>query len=407
MKKNYFSKVTNIVLQLCFILFSITTATAQYCGVGSTTTCGGKDDYTNFGMNSSNSASTISYDNWVAGFHASAIKNNDGTFSIWGEYMSTSGTLASPLLIPQVVNDVTYPGLTGTVLKIAIGGSQQAIILTTDGLFSVGRNSSGYCMIPAPAVPNAFTKWNVSSTSNITNGVIGTGLPPGVVPNDVKMLFGTTNTLALTTCDGAVWVISQVTQTRGSGTGTNGTTWYRVRKSATTTDYLTDIVATRGNGASLFALDKNGNIWTWGQRVFLGDNASYGALGYTFLSYATKMTLPALNGASIKMIGSTMSNTAGSSTSSSATASTYYVLASDGKLFSLGNNYHRQLGNWTTTESRTWIQPTYTDGGLPWKETRRQLWKASTLPRYWATSSFILTLTSRSSVQTRRWNWLR
>lgn len=104
MIKNYPSIIKNIVFLLCFILFSITTATAQYCGVGSTTTCGGNDDYTNFGMNSNNNASTISYDNWVAGFHASAIKNNDGTFSIWGEYMGASGLQSTPLLSPQVVN---------------------------------------------------------------------------------------------------------------------------------------------------------------------------------------------------------------------------------------------------------------------------------------------------------------
>ena len=350
LSKEALLKTVSIII---FVL-SFNSSFAQYCGTGSSTTCGGAQDYNNFGINSTSNASSIAYDNWVAAFHASSIRNSDGTFSIWGEYMAADGITS--IGSPKTIDNITYPGLTGKVLHVALGGSQQAVILTTTGLFSVGRVASGYSIFPSPMVTATFTKLNATSTANITNGVVGTGLPAGVNPTDVKMLFGSTNTLAITTCGGDVWVIAQNVQMRGSGTNpaTNGTSWYRVRKSATAGDFLTNIVATRGNGSALFALDANGNIWTWGQKVYLGDGNPN-----TFLNFATQMTSPVLNaGQSIKMIGTTNFNSA-----SSDAAATYYVLSTDGYLYSLGNNFHRQLGNWNATASNSWIRPTYDAAG--------------------------------------------
>ena len=66
------------------------------------------------------------------------------------------------------------------------------------------------------------------------------------------------------------------------------------------------------------------------------------------------MTLPSAN--PIKMIGATRG--VGSVIS-------YYVLNANGNLYSLGNNAYRQLGDWSTTESRNWIQPRYTSAAGP------------------------------------------
>ena len=38
----------------------------------------------------------------------------------------------------------------------------------------------------------------------------------------------------------------------------------------------------------------------------------------------------------------------------------YYVLATNGNLYVLGRNGNRQLGDWTTAERQSWVQPRYT-----------------------------------------------
>lgn len=92
------------------------------------------------------------------------------------------------------------------------------------------------------------------------------GLPDGVAPADVKMLFGTYNTLALTTCSGEAWVLALDTNLYGDNSGspaTNNQLWHRVHTNATTT--LDNVVAIRGNGwRMLMALTATGEVYTWG-----------------------------------------------------------------------------------------------------------------------------------------------
>lgn len=64
------------------------------------------------------------------------------------------------------------------------------------------------------------------------------------------------------------------------------------------------------------------------------------------------MTVPS---GTIKMIGITSLNL----DHESAATPTYYILMTDGKLYAMGNNSARQIGDWTTTERREWQQPRY------------------------------------------------
>ncbi|HCM34363.1 RCC1 domain-containing protein [Chryseobacterium sp.] len=63
-------------------------------------------------------------------------------------------------------------------------------------------------------------------------------------------------------------------------------------------------------------------------------------------TYATEATVPA--GVTPKTIGMTMGTT---------TSQPYYLLATDGRLFSMGENSNRQLGDGTTADKTTWVQP--------------------------------------------------
>lgn len=294
----------------------------------------------NYGFNSNDTAATIEYDNMTSAFHATIVRNGDGTFSTWGAQSGPAGDNAGSNLSPKVINSTNYTGLKGTPLKAGVGStttSHQFILLTTYGLFAWG--TEGTVIDNAHTSSTAFQRLGAGTFSNADS----TGLPNGIQPGDVKMLFVTYQTIAITTCGGDVWVLSQQDRLRGNGNSGNATTWYRVRKSSGASDWLTDIVVCRGSYRGLFALDGSGNIWTWGYSVYLGNNTAANNL-----NYATSMTKPA---GTIKMIGST----------SSTNKISYYVLMTNGKLYALGNNDYRQLGDFTTTERRGWVQCQYSN----------------------------------------------
>ncbi|WP_300602336.1 hypothetical protein [Niabella sp.] len=296
----------------------------------------GCQDYSNFGVNSS-VASNLEYDNFVSAFHQSVVRDASGDLKIWGQKTAANGT--GDLLSPTPINSVNFPGLTGTPLKASIGSSYinafQNVLLTTDGLWAWGD--------PGGVIPNA-----VKSDSKF--GKVNLGLPAGVSPSDVKMLFATYQTLAITTCSGNVWVLTNHTGAmRGDGTtGTPAnwnTTWARVLKTDGTP--LTNVVATRGAWGALIALTSTGEIYTWGNRTWLGTGESAAAAK----TRATLMQAPSTTDGPIKMIGATADDTG--------PAITYYVLYQNGKLFSTGDNANRQKGNFTTTSNGTWVRPSY------------------------------------------------
>ena len=86
------------------------------------------------------------------------------------------------------------------------------------------------------------------------------GLPSSVRPPDIRMMFATYHTLAITTYGEDVWVISQNSSYHGNNNTGNATTWYRVKTGSGASDFLTDIVACRGTNKNLFTLDKNDDI---------------------------------------------------------------------------------------------------------------------------------------------------
>ena len=275
-------------------------------------------------------------------FHSTVVRTANGTFQVWGEDMGNDGLV--DLLSPITINATNYPALgTATPLKAMLGSSSannvQGILLATNGLYAWSRE--GMVLDASITSSSTFQKLTINGNAN--------GLPTGVNPADVKMMFATYLTLAITTCSGDVWVISQNANARGNGAGGNATTWYRVTTSAVGNPFLTNVVACRGNYNALMALKSDGTVHVWGDNVLLGNNTAIIAAQ----SRAVQMTLPA--GITPKMIGSSGNNTARS----------YYVLATDGNLYGVGSNATRQLGDWTTTDRLAWVQPRYTSAAGP------------------------------------------
>jgi len=301
------------------------------------------------------------YDRIISGYHASIALKTNGVFSVWGAGMGTNGS--TDRLSPVDVNYTNF-GVSsadfGTPLRAALGGStsgsavDQAILLTSKGLWAWGvegvvlgntlTSSAAFARIATPSGGDALT-----------------GLPTGVNPSDVSTIFATYQTLVLVTkivsgVGGDVWILTQTSlavEGNGGSVGTAGTSaWKRVKKSATANDYLTNVTMARGQATSasenaFVAQTSSGQLFTWGNTTFLGNASSAAAL-----NYATLMTLPQESGAniSIKMFGVSGGGTTGIN------ANTYYVLSTTGNLYSMGDNAQRQLGDFTTTDQKSWVQ---------------------------------------------------
>ena len=288
----------------------------------------------------SSDPNTIEYDNVVSAVTTLA-KTDNGTFTIWGQGASPTG---GSLLAPTAITPANGYSYTGTPLKATTGSfvdystpgfiyyHAQSALLTTNGLYLWGS-------------PNRLVSSSIKNTAafgKITVNGKADGLPAGVTPNDVKMMFGSHQTLGIVTCSGDAWVLSFGGSKNGDGTvqnAANNVIWHRVKTSATTD--LNGVVAMRGNALALFALTSDGKLYTWGTGTYLGDGTA--AANRT---YATEVVVPA--GVTPKMIGMTMGT---------ATSQPYYLLATDGRLFSMGENSSRQLGDGTTADKTTWVQP--------------------------------------------------
>lgn len=299
-------------------------------------------NYLNYGIGSNTDAASIEYDNFLSSFHSTVVRTANGQCKVWGEYMANNG--ATSVLAPTEINVINYPALTGTVLKVNLGSfltpEVQGVVLTTTGLFA--WSVEGVVLHPDLTTSTVFQKITVNGNTQ--------GLPNGVSPLDVKMIFSTYKTLAITTCSGDVYVLSQFGENTGTGlagtlSAAAATQWYRVTTSAAGNPFLTNVIAVRGSENTLFALKSDGTLWTWGRETYLANNTASASR-----NRATQMTLPSAN--PIKMIGVTRDD--GNS------RSTYYVLNANGNLYSMGENANRQIGDWTTTERRTWVQPRYT-----------------------------------------------
>lgn len=284
----------------------------------------------NTGLYSNDDAASIAYDNIGSGFHSTFIREPNGSWRVWGEYMANNGS--SNLFSPISVNSTNYPQLTGTIYKMGIGSDYlenvQMIVLTSTGLFASGSESA--VLSNSITTTAAFRKITVNGKTD--------GLPLNVSPGDVKMLFVSDRTIIITTCTGEVYVLSQNIPNRGNEASGSELQWSQVMQNST--QPLLNVIVARGTTNIGFALKSDGTIWTWGDNCFLGN----GTVENEY-DYATQMTLPAgLPG--IKSIQATCDQYSSPS---------YYILGTDKKVYSLGYNDFGQLGDRTVVKRLSWV----------------------------------------------------
>ncbi|MCI3938811.1 LamG domain-containing protein [Chryseobacterium aahli] len=305
---------------------------------------------------------TIEYDNILADETTTIVKQKDGSYYVWGpttspNVSSTNANVVLNLLAPTKIDpSTTLPAAgssgtgfsyTGTPLKAAIANVMH--LLTTDGLYVWG-NGNMYTLSSMGNTTITYRTPNGYKFGKLTVNNKADGLPPGVSPSNVKMMSGNQETLSIVTCSGATWILSQspVGSVYGDGmTGNvaNNSIWHRVMTSATQT--LDNVVAVRGIRSTKFALTSNGKLYTWGLNTFHNDNTAAATS-----NYATEISVPA--GVTPKMIGMTEGNTEGEGS--------YYLLATNGKLYAMGYNAQRQLGLGDATIRLNWTEVTATSG---------------------------------------------
>ena len=334
-RKNKMPFMKVLSLALLVITSYIGKTNAQMCGYAPGQGCS-NTDYNNAFLKSNNNAATIEYDNFVSTFHSTIIRTTSGGFKVWGQNMANNGNSSNFSAVD--LNSTNYPALGNAKVYKVTGGSSgdfsaQFIALASDGLYAWGRQNT--VIDDELTTSRTFQKISVNGKSD--------GLPAGVSPENIKMMTASAESLVIVTCEGNVWVLAQNANLRGNGATGSSTVWSKV-ETGSAGNYLSDIVAARVVGSNAIALKSDGTVWVWGARTYLGDNTAPVAR-----SRATQITIPA---GTPKMIGITG-------------FTTYYILMTNGNLWTVGQNFNQQLGDWTTTSRNSWIQPRYTSASGP------------------------------------------
>lgn len=312
-----------------FLLFVVLSLLIHFCNAQCVTNCN-----LNVGYFSNDNPSTIGYDNMGSSFHSTYAVEKTG-FIVWGERMNNDGITHN--LMPLSIDSINYPALSGKVYFVGVGSSSvsgvQMLVLTSQGLYASGQ--PGLVLSPSIKGTNSFSKVIVGGKTD--------GLPIGLTPDSIKMMFVTHRSVYLTSCGGNVYVLSQDSNVRGTRNLTIGSPleWSKVLDS--NGNPLSNIIATRGQGRFAFALRSDTTIWTWGDSVLLGN----GTLSRN-LNYAVQMIKPT-GVPGIKMIQATTNSYTGSPRVS------YYLLGTDKKVYSLGSNFSGQLGDRSLVGRYVWV----------------------------------------------------
>lgn len=286
---------------------------------------------------------TIEYDNLLSNFHSTVVREANGDVKTWGENAAASGT--SHLTVPTLVNAINGYNYTGSILKTAVGSNwidnDQFALLTSTKLYIWGVQ--GNLINSSLTSSNAFN--NVSILTEGGASTNSTGLPDGVAPSDVKMMFGSYLTLAIVTNNGAGYILSGISKKNGDGSTSNTNKWHRIKTSSTAN--LNNIVTVRGVWGAMIALTSNGDIYTWGTGAYIGDGSAATQYNYaTLMSKPSSVTGTYPTGVYVKTIGMTTDDSGNNS---------YFLLASNGELYSLGKNGNKQLGDFSVIERTSWV----------------------------------------------------
>jgi alpha-tubulin suppressor-like RCC1 family protein len=240
------------------------------------------------------------------GTHSIALAS-DGTVYTWG--FNFYGQLGNGNNTNSNVA-VAVTGLSGKTITAIAGGLNHSIALATDGtVYTWGDNFSGQLG---------------NGTNNASNVPVAvTGLSGKTI---TAVAGGGVHSIALAP-DGTVYTWGE----NYFGQLGNGTNTYSNVPVAVTGLSGKTITAIAGGGLHSIALASDGKVYTWGYNVF-------GQLGNgTNTDSNVPVAVTGLSGETITAIASGKDHS--------------FALASDGTVYTWGDNYYGQLGNGTNTDS--------------------------------------------------------
>lgn len=196
--------------------------------------------------------------------------------------------------------------------------------------------------------------WGVSN--NIFDVSSGTGmygvtnipLPSGLSISDVSYIEAAGGGLCLVTTTGTIWVMKGINATStgyriyGDGSSamdaSGATTWHNVMTAAATP--LTGVTRVSMSGRAMMALTSSGDMYAWGNNIFLGNGtAAFSAAYATLLSNTTGVTPTDVN---------INSYNSGENTA-------IYFLGNNGRIYGVGNNTRGNLGQGNTSSTTSWL----------------------------------------------------
>lgn len=294
----------------------------------------------------------------VSSFHSALYRAESGQYFASGATASPTG---ENLTIPLLINPANGYNYTGDLIDVAAGGFDgQHALMTTQGLWIWGD-------------------WGVLVDKSIvaTNNFQKVTLPAELDPTQVKFISGTYGALALVMKDGTVWVNNtRWVSGANQGNGSNNDTTQFLKVLTAPGIPLTGITDLEVHAAGTFAYNRTTNTYyTWGSGSYTGDGRAA-----TELSYATKITPPPLpDGATLEQLQV--------SGDTDRTGLTYYVLASDGRIYVLGDNSQGQAGQGNLNSLTTWTTVKNIEGSGPLEGVR--FISASSNYYDWASASAI------------------
>lgn len=319
-----------------------------------------------------NKANTITLPQIVTGAAHTVALKEDGTVWAWGQ--GSSGQLGIDVTRsatrPEQVIGVDGTGYLENIIKIA-AGSNHTLALDKDGnVYSFGLNSNGQLGLGDVTLRNRPTKvsrlkdivdifagGNNSFAMDKYGNVYGFGqntyyqlgdvsaidrnLPSiinGKLFNAIDIKPMISSTIALRP-DGTLVGIGRnnVGELGVGNTTAVSTAGFTTVRNSTNTEELKDIIEIVAGEYHVVALDKDKNVWSWGQ----GANGKLGDGGTTNRSLPVKV---------IKGTGETDGLTGIKHIKAGANSS--YAIAVDGKTYAWGDNTYGRLGIGNTTASQ-------------------------------------------------------
>ena len=242
-------------------------------------------------------------------YHGCTAQTLDG-YVVYGQQL---GPNIEDILTPMTITRANGYNYTGDILLTTIGGDDsysQLFVLSTDGLFVQGKEGAV-----------------LSRTLTSSQLMQQVSMPVGLDPQNVKSLQAGSKGLMILTKDGTVWT-EGLDGNYGDGRVRRDKVWHKA-------SITKKVVSVKIAWHTRFAYDEDDRLYTWGTNTYKGDGSDLNAT-----ETATVMVNPLPLNVSIVQIALSKNS--------------YFVLGSDGKVYSLGVNNKGQLGIGSKLEQKSW-----------------------------------------------------